>query len=80
LRHHFRAVTHFFRCRFSALLLVESVGCVPLVPGMPGTMRLSSPVAVAKKLRVSKVMWMPRVKASPSANVDDWAIRLESVS
>jgi hypothetical protein len=49
-----------FRRHFSALLLVEHVGCVPMVVGMMGIMRLSSSAAVAKKSRMPKVMQLPR--------------------
>jgi hypothetical protein len=36
-----RAVTRLFKHHFSALLLVEHVGCVHIVPGTVGKMRLS---------------------------------------
>ncbi|ONM16003.1 hAT dimerization domain-containing protein / transposase-related [Zea mays] len=62
LRRRLRAASHLFRRRFSALLLVEHVGCVPMVPGTLGTTRLSSPMVVAKKPRVLNVMRLPRAK------------------
>jgi hypothetical protein len=71
LRRRLRAASHLFRRRFSALLLVEHVGCVPMVPGTLGTTRLSSPMVVAKKPRVLNVMRLPRAKVSPPANVED---------
>jgi hypothetical protein len=49
LRHRLRAETRLFRRRLFSLLLVECVGCVPMVPDMLETTRLSSPTAMAKK-------------------------------
>lgn len=80
MRHHLREAARLFRCHFSAMLMVECVGCVPMVPGMFGTTRMSSSVVVVKKSRVLKVMRLPRAKALPPANADDWAIEVEGVT
>jgi hypothetical protein len=35
---------------------------------------------VTRKSRVLNVMWLPGAKVSPPTNVDDWAIRVGSVT
>lgn len=52
LRWRFKVVARLFRCRFSALLLVEHAGRVPEVTCMSGVVRQRTPVAVARKSRV----------------------------
>jgi hypothetical protein len=42
--------------------------------------RQISPVEVARKSRVLNVMRLPRAKASPSTNADDYAIRVAVVT
>jgi hypothetical protein len=79
LRRRFKAVARPFRRRFSALLLVERVGHVPVVTGMSGVARRISLVAVARKLRMPNKMWLPGAKVSPLANVDAWAIGVMNV-
>jgi hypothetical protein len=44
-----------------------------------GVARRRSLVVVAKKLRVSNMMWLPNAKVSPLANVDAWAIGVMGV-
>jgi hypothetical protein len=78
-RRHFKAATCLLRCLFSALLLVERAGDVPMVTGTLGTVRWSFLVVVARKLRVSNMMCLPGTKVSPLANVDAWAIGVMDV-
>jgi hypothetical protein len=71
LRQHFRAAAHLLRCRFSALLQLELVGPAPVATGMSGSMRRSSSVAVARKLREPNMMQLLGAKVSPTVNVED---------
>jgi hypothetical protein len=71
LRRRFKVVVRLFRHRFSALLLLEHVNCVPMVVGTLRVARWSLPVAVARKSRVPNMMWLPRAKVSPLVNADD---------
>jgi hypothetical protein len=64
---------------FSALLPVDRAGRVPVVTGTSGPARWSSLVTVARKSRVSNMMWLPGVKVSLLANVDVCAIRVMNV-
>lgn len=80
LRRHFKVVARLLRRRFSALLLVERAGRAPTVSRTSRAARLSSPVAMAKKSRVSNVMRLPRAKVSPPANANNWVIGAKSVT
>jgi hypothetical protein len=80
LRHRLWMAECLFRRCFTVLLLVERVGCVPMVTCTLGTTRLSLPVVVAKKLRVLKMMRLLGAKVLHLANDDDWAIRVEGVT
>jgi hypothetical protein len=80
LRRRLRAAPRLLRHRFSALLLVERARPSPVAMGMLGMERQSSPVEVARKSRELHVMRLPREKASPLANADDYAIRVTAVT
>lgn len=58
------------RRRFSALLLVERAGRVPVVRYMLESARRRSPLAVVRKSREPNMMWLPGAKVSPSVNVE----------
>jgi hypothetical protein len=79
LRRHINVAARLFRYCFSALLLVERAGRVPMVIGTSEVVRWSSLVAVVRKSRVPNMMWLPNAKASPLANVDVWAIGVMNV-
>jgi hypothetical protein len=80
LRCYPKAAACLFRRRFSDLLLVECVCCVPKVLGTLEAARLSSPMVVSKKLRVLNVMRLPGAKVLPPAKADDWSIRAKIVT
>lgn len=70
LRHRFKVAALLLRCRFSALLLVELAGRVPVVTGTLRSARRSLPVTVARKSRESNMMWLPSVEVLSLVLVD----------